>query len=1128
LLITIVLVAFLVLILVGLSSLTRVETRVAGNAQATEQARQNALFSLNIAVGELQRLTGPDRRVTATADLGDGGNGIAAPNNGARHWTGVWGDAALATADTPAPRLLGWLVSGNPAATVAQDTTAVNHGRVTSAAATPTFRPDQPINNLSAASTALSTNLTVNGRPAVLLAGPNTLGATAAEVPGYVVAPLIDINASAGTVPGLGATATPLIGRHAWWIGDEGVKARLNLVDPFAPRPAAPDGSETFFAPTVSQEELRLQAAQRLGVERMTDLGEISAILANTAAGSEARGRLVRTLAPEQLAFFAPGLTTAEAARRFHDLTAHSAGLLTDTARGGLRGDLTQLFNANTAADFRTGLETYLARGALPAGVPLVDDLNRDGVFTDPWVNGPTWEQLWSFYHMRNAPAAAPAGVIELGEAVPRAHTAEQHGVGPVIVQARIHWGLTVRPGAAPGQNAVDVLLRPVFVLANPHAVALAATDYVVTLDFSAGPRVGWWVEGEAAYRWNEEAAALLAGVRFTLEAPALEPGEARVFTLKYNEAGWNAAALNYPHAPTGSYVLENEWDAGQAHLVIADTATLTDAELAAGLTFALGQDPAGAATGGDFALTLWTAAGDRLQRLERLAFAGASHNDGGETPRVSAVSARNWHGGLSLRRLGAADAPGLNIFQSHNWRAPLLTSDNTGGATPGYALSHHERPEWFAGELLLEGGTPDPRRVYWGKLSQGVGGFRDNLPGGELFEAVFFDLPSVTGPLVSLGQLQHFNAGGHLNGFNHTLGSAPANTATAAMRGLAAAPAHAIGNSRASVYLARDSAGATIGDRVLRDASWLLNRTLWDRYHFSGVPQTTPFDFASDLLSNPRLRPFRDSIASNDVAAYRAAPTSAAANLLNIGAFNINSVSVEAWRALFSSLNEIPYPGTATGLSGAFARSVRQTAGHASAGDGVSADAWSGYRNLSTAEIDALAIAMVNQVRARGPFVSLADFVNRRLANDATGIQGALDAAIEAAGLNGGVTATPYGDRPAETGGLVVDADHRELTQVAGAPGWLKQADLLQALAPSLAARSDTFVVRTYGEVRNPVTNEVEGRAWLEALVQRRPDYVDDSNAPEDRATALTATNTDFGRKLEVVSFRWLKPEDI
>ena len=67
LIITIVLVAFLVLILVGLATFTRVETQVASNSRELAKARQNALFALNVATGDLQRTAGPDRRVTATA-----------------------------------------------------------------------------------------------------------------------------------------------------------------------------------------------------------------------------------------------------------------------------------------------------------------------------------------------------------------------------------------------------------------------------------------------------------------------------------------------------------------------------------------------------------------------------------------------------------------------------------------------------------------------------------------------------------------------------------------------------------------------------------------------------------------------------------------------------------------------------------------------------------------------------------------------------------------------------------------------------------------------------------------------------------------------------------------------------
>src|SRR5438105_2679295 len=89
LLITITLLSFLVLLLVSLASFTRVETQVASNSQQLGQARQNALLALNVALGELQRTTGPDRRVTAPANLA---NATAA----SPHWVGVYGNSAAA------------------------------------------------------------------------------------------------------------------------------------------------------------------------------------------------------------------------------------------------------------------------------------------------------------------------------------------------------------------------------------------------------------------------------------------------------------------------------------------------------------------------------------------------------------------------------------------------------------------------------------------------------------------------------------------------------------------------------------------------------------------------------------------------------------------------------------------------------------------------------------------------------------------------------------------------------------------------------------------------------------------------------------------------------------------------
>jgi len=53
-------------------------------------------------------------------------------------------------------------------------------------------------------------------------------------------------------------------------------------------------------------------------------------------------------------------------------------------------------------------------------------------------------------------------------------------------------------------------------------------------------------------------------------------------------------------------------------------------------------------------------------------------------------------------------------------------------------------------------------------------------------------------------------------------------------------------------------------------------------------------------------------------------------------------------------------------------------------------------------------------------------------------------------------------------------------------------QGDVLQSIGSVLTARSDTFVIRTYGEVLNPLDSTAApiSRAWCEAVVQRLPDY--------------------------------------
>jgi hypothetical protein len=50
--------------------------------------------------------------------------------------------------------------------------------------------------------------------------------------------------------------------------------------------------------------------------------------------------------------------------------------------------------------------------------------------------------------------------------------------------------------------------------------------------------------------------------------------------------------------------------------------------------------------------------------------------------------------------------------------------------------------------------------------------------------------------------------------------------------------------------------------------------------------------------------------------------------------------------------------------------------------------------------------------------------------------------------------------------------------------------------------------------------------RAWCEATVQRFPEYLDPADAPE--AIATSEANIRFGRRFEIIAFRWLSPGEI
>jgi hypothetical protein len=324
--------------------------------------------------------------------------------------------------------------------------------------------------------------------------------------------------------------------------------------------------------------------------------------------------------------------------------------------------------------------------------------------------------------------------------------------------------------------------------------------------------------------------------------------------------------------------------------------------------------------------------------------------------------------------------------------------------------------------------------------------------------------------------------------------------------------------------------------DNLVYDLSFEANRGLWDRFFLSSGTAADKRRLLDDPVANPlpngrlRLADATRASASEDrlndfhQAAYQ---------LMVDGAFNVNSTRVEAWKALLGSTRLAGFGG---GEGVPFPRVLAPPGGAWRSGDPAdSGAAWSGYRELSEEEIGRLAEAIVAEVKLRGPFLSMSDFVNRRLAEDETGRMGALQAAIERAGLNAGHNAAyPLDNRESLPNyrhpDNIADATRMEQTvkpasQAWGAPSYLTQADVLQVLGPALSARSDSFVIRAYGDAVD-AAGAVQARAWCEATVQRTPEPLDpDESGLNPRAAGQPG---DFGRRFILTSFRWLRPGEI
>ncbi|MGE9269926.1 MAG: pilus assembly PilX family protein, partial [Verrucomicrobiales bacterium] len=184
----------------------------------------------------------------------------------------------------------------------------------------------------------------------------------------------------------------------------------------------------------------------------------------------------------------------------------------------------------------------------------------------------------------------------------------------------------------------------------------------------------------------------------------------------------------------------------------------------------------------------------------------------------------------------------------------------------------------------------------------------------------------------------------------------------------------------------------------VFFDLSYELNYSLWDRFFLSSGDDAAKRRF----LANPDASPLpngrlslvsgvSDSQAEEAIGGYH----TAASALLLEGGFNVNSTSVDAWEAVL--LGNLGVGESSDRV--VFPRILAPDGEEWDGEDATQADAWLGQRTLSREEVRDLAEGIVDEVKLRGPFLSMADFVNRRLVDDETGRMGALEAALRRSG---------------------------------------------------------------------------------------------------------------------------------
>ena len=1167
------LMVLLTVLAVGLLTLSALSLRSSGAGEARAEAEANARMALMLAIGELQTSMGPDQRISARASS-------IKPAAAEPNMLGAW-DSWHWEPGTSGPnysdkqqKFRRWLVSS---------------------------KDQNQVESVTAASSSLE--------DPIWLINPETVGTPAG---------------SSNLGPGLKGARVPVEfsetrkGAFAWAVMDESLKAPIQL------REEEPDTNGKKIAQRQAPGRARPEdIVESLAPDKMGDPAKIvsldSAVIAAELNAGKGSGK-------EILKYQA-------------DVSPYTVGLLTDTANGGLKTDLTTVFESSSVS-------------ANVNDQPTVYFTAADGA--------PRWDYLRSHYQLNRRVSGTSTGNPQMSlnttdlrpaaTGIMASPTTER--LLPVVAKLQIMFSMVSHyshigdrvsfyneKGNPKGNDQYGVphlVYDPVVTLYNPYDVALNLQKLRVRVWdppvlFGMKKNADWLRPEFASGDFHGLARFQIANERntnarryFTLflremsgtapgKAITLAPGEVKVFspwvesdwTWGKETAGgytvrcffdWNAgndfgnkdgrtgqtfgietvpgwdprAGLQTDHLSYGNgrpqstrydFEIANNMNAGWLGIKLNDTFTV---QAKPGRALNVANRP-------DFRVDLLAGSvsdygnPDNSRDILRT-YQFRFSNPTGELSNnpTNPIISRTFKIGDILQKPADRTASGKTPFAILSMGAKTTTdpmdssmpwlhnhpavegadqnSAKVGNALDTYDMSLTEVTDFasFPNGIELDPGT---NRGFYGASSFSTRGVT-NVP--------MFRVPLI--PATSLGDL------------------IPANlTASANLPRVT----HAFGNSRAHPLIPSGavSKNALIGTGLMLDHSYLLNDALWDSTYFSTIANfsnplvsgSTRSTLLAEFLKgekrllNTRFIPMLTGTGSAQDQASELDglnETDLSRKMASVqaieGPFNVNSDSVEAWKAMLSSLRDSELLGwnntdkSPNGKTG-FPRATLPIAGdplsnNSQSSIGVAGQArWAGFRALDDTQIETLATNIVKQIRARGeqdsaPSLTLGEFVNRHLGN-ATALhvnEGLLQRAILDSGINNDMHAEDSKDlrsaAPTSTTALngIANTEARAGYSGEGAPSILTQGDLLMALAPVITVRGDTFRVRAYGESRNP-EGEVMAKAWCEAIVQRSPEYLDSADAPEVKPAQLQQeANKRFGRRFNITSFRWLSPEEV